>query len=196
MQPREKSASLTTTTTPKHPPLRMVIRLIPETSNAHATPVEQRTANIPWPNTTPASENLFVMWASWPIPLTQEDTTNAPDATKPLHAYPVPLDSQTPAQNPKEFICRPHCTICFQAIPKKESDSDQEENTHRREERKPKTEDIDYTPHTPKYISVQDQKEEEERCRRLEYLNDKYGLDYYSSSESDSESEHEYATLV
>ena len=98
-------------------------------------------------------------------------------------------------------MCGPHCTICLQAAPKKETDFDWEENSNRREERKPKinvateTQDTDYYPPSPKYISAQEQ-EEEERGRRLEYLNDKYRLDYYSLSESDFKSDHEYVTLV
>ena len=39
-------------------------------------------------------------------------------------------------------------------------------------------------------------KEEEEIRRKLELLNDKYGLDYYSSSESDFKFDHEYTMLV
>ena len=134
----------------------------------------------------------------------QKDTTTATDgrsAPQPLLIYRTSLNSQAPTPNPKECMCGPHCTIYLQAVPKKEPDSDWEENSNRREERKPKinaateTQDTDYYPPCPKYISAQEQ-EEEERCRRWEYLNDKYGLDYYSLPESDFKSDHEYVTLV
>ena len=39
-------------------------------------------------------------------------------------------------------------------------------------------------------------KMEKDRNERLEFLNDKYNLDYYSDSGSDSDSKHEYETLV
>ena len=65
----------------------------------------------------------------------------------------------------------------------------------------------DYYPPRPQYrpsyeenpLNIQERsshhyKTEEGRRERLELLNNKYNLDYYS--ESDSESEHEYRTLV
>ena len=39
-------------------------------------------------------------------------------------------------------------------------------------------------------------KTEKDRKERLEFLNDKYNLDYYSSYDSDSESAHKYETLI
>ena len=59
-----------------------------------------------------------------------------------------------------------------------------------------------YYPPSPQYIPSYDfwdrqahhYKTEEERRERLEILNDRYNLDYYS--ESDSKSGHEYETLV
>ena len=138
------------------------------------------------------------------MPPTQGNTTaatNEGSTLQPLLVYPESLNNQGPTQNPKELICGPHCTICLQATLKKELGSNWEENSYGREEKDPKInvatiQDVDYNPPSLKYITVQDQKEEEERHRRLEYLNDKYGLDYYSSSQSDFESDHEYATLV
>ena len=59
-----------------------------------------------------------------------------------------------------------------------------------------------YYPPSPQYrpsYNIQDgpshhHKTEEERKERLELSNDRYNLEYYS--ESDTESEHEYETLV
>ena len=42
----------------------------------------------------------------------------------------------------------------------------------------------------------QQYKLEKEWNERMDCLNDKYNLDYYSSSKSDSESEHKYETLI
>ena len=39
-------------------------------------------------------------------------------------------------------------------------------------------------------------KMEKDRNERLGFLNDKYNLDYYSNSDSDFNSKHEYETLV
>ena len=183
---------------------RMAISLTPKTENAATSPVRLKNTDTPWSNTSPASANLFVTWSSWPMHQAQKDITTATDgrsAPQPLLIYPTSLNSQAPTPHPKEHMCGPHCTICLQAASKKETDFDWEENSNRREERKPKinvataTQDTDYYPPSPKNISAQEQ-EEEERGRGLEYLNDKYGLDYYSLSESDFKSDHEYVTLV
>ena len=65
---------------------------------------------------------------------------------------------------------------------------------------------INYYPQSPQYspsYGILDRfsehyKTEEDRKKRLKFLNDKYNLDYHSSSESDSESEseHKYETLI
>ena len=61
-----------------------------------------------------------------------------------------------------------------------------------------------YYPPSPKYSPSYDfpdslshhYKMEKDRRERLEFLNDKYDLDYYSDSDSNSDSNHEYETLI
>ena len=79
--------------------------------------------------------------------------------------------------------------------PKVESSDDKQDNLQR-----------NYYPQSPLYSPSYDipdrfsqqLKLEREWNKRMEQLNDKYNLDYYSSSESDSESEleHKYETLI
>ena len=107
----------------------------------------------------------------------------------------MPLDCQTLAKTPKNLYADCIAPSASKPAPRKKQILTGRKIPTEEKKKNPRWKTDDYT-HSPKYISAQDQKEEEERCRRLEYLNDKYGLDYYSSLELDSKSEHEYATLV
>ena len=120
----------------------------------------------------------------------------------------------------------PQCPVCVQSSPDPEpDDSDWEDQDWdgdiqkaKREEKQRKEDKLrrklaakqctdNYYPPSPQYrlsyeenpLNIQGRsshnyKTEQGRRERLELLNDKYNLDYYS--ESDSESEHEYITLV
>ena len=67
-----------------------------------------------------------------------------------------------------------------------------------------KTSQKETTTHKPKVLPIQyfsdrlshHYKMEKDRNERLEFLNDKYNLDYYSDSNSESDSKQKYETLV
>ena len=92
-----------------------------------------------------------------------------------------------------------HCPICTKSTPNPMAESSEDWNGSRQDQLErncchPRSH------YSPSYNILdrlsQHYKTENDRKERMEFLNDKYNLDYYSSSDSDSESEHKYETLV
>ena len=94
-----------------------------------------------------------------------------------------------------------HCSICAKSTPNPKAGSSEDWNGNRQDQLQ-----RNYYPQSPQYSTSYDildrfseyYKTEEGREERLEFLNDKYNLDYYFSSDfdSESESEHKYETLM
>ena len=91
----------------------------------------------------------------------------------------------------------PHCPIC-----KKEEEDSMEDWNGNRQRDQPRDHHPQNTQHLQAY-DVPDRYSEQIRLRRewdkkMECLNEKYNLDYYSTLESDSdfEPEHKYETLI
>ena len=94
-----------------------------------------------------------------------------------------------------------HCPICAKSTPNPKAESSEDWNGKRQDQLQ-----INYYPPNPQYSPSYDipdwfsehYKTEEDRKERLEFLNDKYNLDYYSSTKFDSEYESEcrYETLI
>ena len=80
----------------------------------------QTREDTPWPNTMPASTNLFVTKASWPIPPSETSTPmfmkteKAEDRTSPKIAAIPHVMVNKPPQGKAEEMCRwgLHCPIC------------------------------------------------------------------------------------
>ena len=167
----------------------------------------QTRVDTPWPNTMPASINLFVARASWPIPPSETSTLifvkmeKAEERTLPKIAIIPHVMVNKPPQNKAEEMCGwgLHCIVCAKSIPNPKAESSADWNGNRQDQ----LERNYYSP-SPQYSPAYDildrfsqhYKSEKDRKERLEFLNDKYNLDYYSSSDSDSESEHIYETLI
>ena len=108
-----------------------------------------------------------------------------------------------PLQNKAEEECRwgQHCPICPKSNPNPKVGSSENWNNKRQNQFQ-----RNYYPQSPQYSPsydipdrfFQQYKLEKEWNERMEHLNDKYNLDYYSSSESKSEfePEHKYETLI
>ena len=86
-----------------------------------------------------------------------------------------------------------HCPICIKEEEEGQEDWDGERQRDTSKNHHPQS------PHHPQSYDVPDRYSEQIRLRRewdekMEFLNEKYNLDYYSSSESDSdfEPEHKY----
>ena len=87
---------------------------------------------------------------------------------------------------------------------RKAEDSEEDLNDNRQRNRKEDQSKRNYYPPSLQYSPSYDfpdglshhYKMENDRNERLESLNDKYNLDYYSDSDSNSDSKHEYETLV
>ena len=169
----------------------------------------QTREDTPWPNTMPASTNLFATRASWPIPPSETSTLifikmeKVEERTPPkITAIPHMMINK-PLQNKAEEMCRwgLHCPICAKSTPNPKAESSEDWNGKRQDQL-----ERNYCPQSPQYSPSYDipdrfsqhYKTEEDKKGRLEFLNDKYNLDYYSSSDfdSESESEHKYETLV
>ena len=99
--------------------------------------------------------------------------------------------------------CGSQCPICTQSTQNLKEDSEEEDwNGNRQRTKKEDQLKGTHYPQSPQYAPPYDfpdrlshhSKMEKYRTERLEFLNDKYNLDYYSDSDSDSE--HEYETLV
>ena len=141
----------------------------------------QKREDTPWPNTMPASTNLFDARASWPIPQME-----APTAIKMEKAEEMVQPSV--AANPYAMVNKPpqgkagemcgwglHCPICAKSIPnpKVESSDDKQNNLQR-----------NYYPQGPQCSPsydildsfAQQLKLEKEWNERMEHLNDKYNV--------------------
>ena len=167
--------------------------------------------DTPGPNTMPASTNLFVAKASWPIPPNMDEVpmptfgkTEKADAKTPPKQAAIPHTLiLNKLQNSKSVEEACGCPICTQSTPKAE-DSEEDWDGERQRNRKEDQTERNYYPPSPQYFpsySFPDRlshhyKMEKDRNAGLEFLNDKYNLDYYSGSDSDSNSKHEYETLV
>ena len=155
----------------------------------------------------PDSTNLFVTRASWPIPPSETSTSmfikteKAEDRTPPKIAAIPHVMVNKPSQSKAKEMCRwgPHCPICTKFTPNPKAESSEDWNCERQDQL-----ERNYYPQSPWYSPSYDildrlsqhYKMEEDRKESLEFLNDKYNLDYYSSSDSNSESksEHKYET--
>ena len=93
-----------------------------------------------------------------------------------------------------------HCLIYTESAPNPKAESSEDCNGKRQDQLQ-----RNYYPQSPQYSPSYDITDRfsqhyktEDRKERLEFLNDKENLDYYSSSGSNSESEleHEYETLI
>ena len=100
-------------------------------------------------------------------------------------------------------MCRwgPHFPICTKSTPNPKAEKSEDWNSERQDQL-----ERNCYPQSPQYslsYDIQDRfsqhyQTEDDRKERLEFLNDKYNLDFYCSSDSDSESEseHKYKTLI
>ena len=90
--------------------------------------------DTPWPNTIPASTNLFEARASWPIPpveaLTAIATEKAEEKTPPrVAAIPHAIVNKPPQGKPKEKCgWGPHCPICAKTTPNQKVESTEDWN--------------------------------------------------------------------
>ena len=169
-------------------------------ATAAVTPLQNRE-DTPWPNTMPASTNLFGSRASWPILPTEPPTVvmmEKAEVPPRIAAIPHALVLNKPQNNkPVEEECRwePHCPIFTKEEGTRDWYSERQENQQRNH--------CPQSPQHPKAYDIPDRfsqqiKLEKEWNEKMEHLNSKYNLDYYSNSESDSdfEQEHKYETLI
>ena len=154
-------------------------------------------SRYPWPNIELAFTNLFEARADWPIPPTPASTVKAEHAEVPPQVAAIPCAVVLPKQIGEKCTLGPHCPIC-----KKEEEDNTEDWNSNRQRDQPKNHHSQNTKH-PQSFNVPDQYSEQIRLRRewdekMESLNKKYGLDYSSSSESNSDfkPEHKYETLI
>ena len=100
----------------------------------------QNREDTPWPNTMPASTNLFGAKASWPIPPTETSAVvkmEKTEVTPRLAAIPHALVLNKPQINqsnrPAEEECRwgPHCPICTKEEGTEDWNSNRQENQQR-----------------------------------------------------------------
>ena len=161
--------------------------------------------------------NQFICCRSWPIPPNGNEVPaptfikmeKSDEKAQPKQAVICcPMVLGNPPQNNESSgeLCGwvPQFPICVQPAPNLKAEDSKEEdwNGDRQKQRKKisrKEITIPQAHSTPHPITSQDRlshhyKTEEERKERLEFLNDKYDLDYYSDSNSDSE--HEYEKFV
>ena len=138
--------------------------------------------------------NLFESRADWPIPPMQTPTVKVEKAEAPPRVAAIPCAMVLPKQIEEKCIWGPHCPIS-----KKEEEKGTEDWNSNRQEDQPRN----HYAQNPQTYDVPDRYSEQIRLRRewdekMECLNAKYNLDYYSSSESDSdfEPEHKYETLI
>ena len=120
-------------------------------------------------------------------------TEKAEDRILPKIAAIPHMMVSKPSPKKTEEMCRwgLHCPICAKSTPNPRQSS--EDCNGKRQDQLQKN-----YPQSPQYSPSYDildrfsehYKTEEDRKERLEFLNDKYNLDYYSSSDSDLELEH------
>ena len=159
------------------------------------------------------SGNLFELRRDWPVPPTN-NTVTATNPKLPTKIEPQEQDQPTPsATAPKPEQCRwgPNCPICKNA----EEDWDGETQNMRQIQAQNPQHTQDYqVPQNRQCtqiqsFNVQGRYAEQIHLRRewkekMEKLNEKYGLDYFSDSELDSELdegknyryEHKYKALI
>ena len=172
-------------------------------------PVRQGT---PWPSTGSASENLFDTRKDWPIPPTPAPTPALTVKTEaPPQVAVIPCVTVMPKQVTEKCLWGLHCPICKN---EEEDEEDWDDNRQKEQPRMhpqntqhPKPQNVQHpqpqnTQH-PQSFDVPDRYSEQIRLRReceekIECLIEKYNLDCYSSSESDSDfkPEHKYETLI
>ena len=123
-------------------------------------------------------------------------TEKAEDRTSPKIAAIPHAVVNKPPQGKAEEMCRwgPHCPICAKSTPNPKAECPEDWNGKRQDQ-------LQRNYYSPPYDipdSFPEHYKTEGRKERLEFLNDKYNLDYYSISDSDSESEleHKYETLI
>ena len=147
--------------------------------------------------------NLFKTRADWPILPVQTLTVNVEKQVPPrVAAIPHAMVLPKPQNNiyaEEKCPCGPHCLICR----KEEEENTEDWNSDRPENQQRSHNHYPQNPQHPQTYDVPDQYSEQIRLRRewyekMEYLNEKYNLDYYSSLESDSnfEPEHKYETCI
>ena len=121
---------------------------------------------------------------------------------------PHPMVLGNPPQNNESSgeLCGwgPQCPICVQSTQNLKAEDSKEEDWNGDEQKSKKEDQLErnYYPSSPQYSPSYDfpdrlphhYRTEEERKERLEFFNDKYNLDYYSDSNTDSE--HKYETFV
>ena len=141
--------------------------------------------------------NLFEARAGWPVPPTLASSVKVENTEVPLQIAEIPCAMVMPKQVAEKCTCGPHCPICK----KEEEDSVEGWNSDRQRDQ-PRNHNPQNAPHCQTY-DVPDRYSEQIMLRRewdekMECLNEKYGLDYYSNFESDSDfkPEHKYETLI
>ena len=115
----------------------------------------------------------------------------------PPHITAIPHAMVMPKQTGEKCTWGLHCPICI-----KEEEEGMEDWNGDRQRDQPKNQHPQNAQH-PQSYDVPDRYSEwirlkRERDKKMGCLNEKYGLDYYSSLESDSdfESEHKYEKLI
>ena len=166
--------------------------------------------DTPWPSPKPASTNLFVARATWPIPLNVDEvptptfikTEKSEVMTPPkIAAIPHTLilnipEYQTSRRSMWMETTMPHLHT-IQPTHKTE-DTEEHWNSERQGNRKEDQSERNFYPTSPQYCPSYDfpdrlshpYKMEKDRNERLEFLNYIHNLDYYSDSDSESDSEH------
>ena len=149
----------------------------------------------------PASTNLFDARASWPIPppepptvVKMEKTEVPPRVAASPHALVLNKPQSNQGIRPAEEECRweLHCPICTKEEGTEDWNGDRQENQQRNH--------YPQSPQHPQAYDIPDRfsqqvKLEREWNEKMEFLSEKCNLDYYSSSESDSNFEPEQ-TLI
>ena len=186
---------------------------LPPLEDIPNAPVRQGT---PWPSTGSASKNLFETRKDWPIPPTPTPTS-APtlNTEAPTQVVVIPHVMVMPKQVAEKCSWGLHCPICKN---EEEHEEDWDSDIQREQPRMcpqntqcPQVQDIQFpqpqnTQH-PQLFDVPDRCSEQTQLRReweekIEWFNEKYNLDYYFSSESDSKPEpehryeHKYETCI
>ena len=183
-----------------YPPERSMAEEIPSVHNSNPPPIEaipnsptfQVREDTPWPNTESASTTLFETRADWPIP-----PSPAPTKTEvPSRIAVIPHVMVFPKNWRKMYM---GTTVPHLHKGRGRRHGGLEWQQAERSTKKSPSTNAQY----PQSFDVPDRYSEQIRLRRewdekMECLNEKYGLDYYSSSESNSdfEPEHKYKTLI
>ena len=198
-----------------YPPARPQNKEYPSIHSSNPLPLED-IPNAPvrqgtsWPSTGPASENLFETRKDWHIRPTPAPTVKT---ESPPQVVAIPHAMVMPKQVAEKCTWGLHCPICKNEEKHREEDWDggrQKEqprnqypqNTQHHQSQNTQQPQPQNTQH-PQSFDVLDRYSEQIRVRReweekIECLNKKYNLDYYSSSELESnfELQHKYETLI